>query len=177
VVVDKHDWTEQDREHESGECYACGHLMSQHDPEDGSCDAPLTAPPFGVCPCGRQTKEPQKVIDLLSADELRNALEQTRKAYDEQVDSLRKEIEWLRVMAGLIPPPDGAEDKLLESVFDENICDGCNKPIDAHEEDCPFGEIQRLRAALEGAFDEINAGSRIAAAHIISAALAQKGGA
>ena len=30
----------------------CGHALSRHDPEDGTCDAPVADHP-GVCPCGR----------------------------------------------------------------------------------------------------------------------------
>ena len=33
-------------------CPVCGHAMSSHDPEDGTCDA-LSRVDFGVCQCGR----------------------------------------------------------------------------------------------------------------------------
>lgn len=33
-------------------CAVCGHAISRHDPEDGTCDAHAEQG-FGVCPCGR----------------------------------------------------------------------------------------------------------------------------
>ena len=45
-------------------CRWCGHLLSQHDPSDGSCDqAHPEDPLWGTCPCGRNMGVLRYVIE------------------------------------------------------------------------------------------------------------------
>jgi hypothetical protein len=49
--------TNSDSEDARPICKQCGHEMSRHDPEDGTCDAHRSDGGFGVCPCGRDESE------------------------------------------------------------------------------------------------------------------------
>lgn len=64
-------------------CPFCGHLWTQHDPEDGMCDSHTSEPgELGVCQCGRDLAWMQRRIAALSKAGLERKADERMAAAD-----------------------------------------------------------------------------------------------
>lgn len=81
----------------AGNCPRCGHPMSTHDPEDGTCDSHRTDGGIGVCQCGREADKQDRVKhseyilrELKKLRDVQGRIDRLKPILDSAVDGLTR---------------------------------------------------------------------------------------